>query len=60
MAENLYCKSCKKLMAELRDASVRRDLVCLCNDCWSKLDRLAAAAFSKKTNVTDLFGGLFK
>lgn len=54
MSRDLTCNSCKKHMATLRDASVRKGIVVYCDSCDPMTP---AAAASTPDFISTLFGG---
>lgn len=60
-AKNLYCEGCAKYMGEVRDATLRKGMVVLCDKCETKR-KLAAMAMNhagSRSNVDklkDVFG----
>lgn len=63
----LYCEVCKKKVAEIRDASLLKDMVCLCPGCnktrlderqkYANLKTIVNNQYGKNKNP---FGDLFK
>lgn len=49
MSRELRCRTCDVLLATLRDASIRGDIVCLCAKC----------ATPPKAELPPVFGDLF-
>ena len=61
MTKKIYCKSCPKYLGEIRDATLHKKIVFLCDNC--KITRLASDMKNKTEPINpykDLFGGIFK
>jgi len=61
MIKKVYCKPCGKYLGEIRDATLHKKIIFLCDDCETK--RLASDMKNKtepKMSYEDLFGGIFK
>lgn len=57
MARKLNCAGCGAYMGEVRDASLRKDLVCHCEKCVRELK--AKAGIRQAANQGKPFGGMF-
>ncbi len=60
-SRKIYCKPCRKYLGEIRDATLRKEIVFLCSNCETK--RLASGLANKTGNknpIGGVFGGIFK
>ena len=56
MTRELLCRKCGSLLATLRDASVRKDIVCYCKKC----DPSNPPRIPINTDVPDFLKSLFR
>lgn len=53
----LFCERCRAYQGEIRDATLRKDLVFLCGACDTK--RKAVELSAKADPIKDFLGGIF-
>lgn len=58
--KELHCHMCGYLMAKLRDAAVRKDIVVFCSKCHESVARKPEPAPNESADMPEFLKGIFR